>query len=290
MVRGGRFPQEEWHPKQGDGELVGQVAIVTGAGRGIGRAIARVLATAGAAVAAVARSEEQLAETVAIIAEEGGRAISHVADVTDQCAVEKMVAQAECRLGPVDMLVNNAGRFYAVGPTWDVDPEEWWDDVETNLRGTFLCTWAVLPGMIARRRGKIINLAGGGAAAPFPYGSGYGSAKAAIVRFSETLAAETGEYGVKAYAIGPGLVYTGLTEYLMASAAGQRWLPSVGARFAVGRNVPPECAGQLVVFLASSTGDGLSGRLIEVDDNLAELAERAVEIQRDDLYVLRLRK
>jgi NAD(P)-dependent dehydrogenase (short-subunit alcohol dehydrogenase family) len=144
--------------------------------------------------------------------------------------------------------------------------------------------------MIARRCGRIINLAGGGAVAPFPYGSGYASSKAAIVRFSETLAAEAREHGITVYAMDPGLVRTGLTERLMASAAGQEWLPSVGARLTTGRDVPPERVGQLAVFLASVAGDELSGRLIHVDDNLAELARRTAEIQRNDLYVLRLRK
>ncbi len=138
-------------------ELAGQVAIVTGGGRGIGRAIAQALAAAGASVAGVARSADQLAETVSSITSANGRAIALTADVMDQSAIEHAVAQTEQQLGPVDLLVNNAGSLVAIGPLWEADPKEWWRDMEINLRGTFLCARAVLPSMVARRHGRIIN-------------------------------------------------------------------------------------------------------------------------------------
>src|ERR1700741_212445 len=176
--------------------LTGQVAIVTGRGRGIGRAIAQALAQQGAAVTVTARSGEQLAETVALITAAGGRAIAVTADVTDPHAVKRVVTETEQQLGPVDLLVNNAGSASALGPLWEVDPEDWWHDVTVNLRGTLLCTHAVLPGMLTRRRGRIINMASlsgipsrsGSSSQPSPYnpiqqsshGSAYSSSKAGV--------------------------------------------------------------------------------------------------------------
>jgi NAD(P)-dependent dehydrogenase (short-subunit alcohol dehydrogenase family) len=133
------------------GLLAGQVALITGAGRGVGRAVTLALADAGAVVAAVSRSHDQLQETVELVASAGGRAIAIVADVTDPQAVDRMAQRAAGELGSVGILVNNAGLARSIGPVWEVEPEEWWRDVETNLRGPFLRARAVLPGMLARR-------------------------------------------------------------------------------------------------------------------------------------------
>src|SRR5215470_5527648 len=141
--------------------LTGQVAIVTGSGRGIGRAIAQALAQQGAAVTVTARSGEQLAETVALITAAGGRAIAVAADVTDPPAVERVVTQTEQQLGPVDLLVNNAGVMGPIGPLWEAAPEEWWHAMAIHVYGPVLYCRAVVPGMVARRRGRIINVASG---------------------------------------------------------------------------------------------------------------------------------
>jgi len=271
-------------------QLAGQVAIVTGAGRGIGRAIAQVFAAAGAAVAVVSRSQNQVAETVALIQATGGRALGLGVDVTCWDSVQQMVERTEQALGPVAILVNNAGSLVTIAPIWEADPQQWWRDVEVTLCGTFLCSRAVLPGMIARRYGTIINLSGGRATCPSPAISAYISAKTAVVRFTECLAAEAREYGIRAYAMGPGLVVTQLTENLMNTAAGQKWQPSVKARVAAGENVPPERSAELALFLAAHAGIELSGRLIEVYDNTADLTQRGPEIERSDLHVLRVRK
>src|SRR6516164_9556091 len=138
--------------------LRGQVAIVTGASRGIGLAIAEDLAAKGAAVALVARSQKTVQAVAQNIQTAGARAISLKADVTDPGAVTWLVEETVRQFGPVDLLVNNAGSATALGPIWEVDPETWWHDVTTNLQGTFLCARAVLPGMIARHRGRIVNV------------------------------------------------------------------------------------------------------------------------------------
>jgi NAD(P)-dependent dehydrogenase (short-subunit alcohol dehydrogenase family) len=245
---------------------------------------------AGAAVTVASRSAEQLTDTVRLIERAGGRALARVTDVTQPYAVAQMVEATEQQLGPVDLLVNNAGISGPIGPLWDVDPEEWWGVVAVHLRGTFLCTRAVLASMIPRRQGRIINVVGGGAARPRPMVSGYGCAKAAIVRMTDSLAVETRPYNIPIFALYPGLVRTTITEKILESEAGQRWMPEARTWVEEERFVPPERAAQFVVFLAAGHGDGLSGRCLYAHYDVAALAQRAEAIQRDDLYALRLRE
>ena len=221
----------------------------------------------------------------------GGRAIALTANVIDQHAVESMVNETERQLGPVDLLVNNAGSLVAIGPVWEADPIEWWRDVEINLRGTFLCARAVLPGMVARRRGRIINTSGGGATQPIPYFSAYPSSKSAILRFTDTLALETQEYGISVFALVIGPARTGMMAHIIESDAGQKWFPEGQTWLSEPeRWVPVERGGQLAVFLASGKADVLSGRLFDDSDNEAELVRHSDEIKKNDLYTLRMRK
>jgi NAD(P)-dependent dehydrogenase (short-subunit alcohol dehydrogenase family) len=135
-------------------DLNGQVALITGGSKGLGRAFALALAEAGAQVAVTARNEGELEDTVAEVGEMGGRGFAFPADVTDDDAVDRLVAAVEEALGPVDLLVNNAGSFRAFGSLAEVDLGDWWREVEINLRGPFLCTRAVLRGMIERKKGS----------------------------------------------------------------------------------------------------------------------------------------
>lgn len=272
-------------------DLQGQVAIVTGAGRGIGREIAGHLAAAGAQVALTARSADQLEAAAAEIRDAGGTALAVPADVTDQSAVAQLVEQVEAELGPVDLLVNNAGSFYAIGPLWEVDPDRWWTDVTINLRGPFLGCRAVLPGMIQRGRGRIINLIGGGTGTPFAYGSGYGSSKAAVMRLTECLAEELRQAGspVAVFALGPGLVRTTLTEYQLHSPEGKQWMPRIERMFDTGQDVPPTRAAALAVQLAGGRFDRLAGRAFSIGDDLEGLLARQEEIIRKDQKTLRFR-
>lgn len=269
-------------------ELSGQVAIVTGGGRGIGRAIALAFARAGAAVAVAARSQDQLDETVALIDAEGGRALAVVAEVSDRFSVELMVAETERRLGPVDLLVNNAGAPGPAGPLWENDPDEWRRCIEIMVSGPFLTCHAVLPGMVGRRRGRIINVTSGIGNRSFPYLSAYNVAKTAVTRLSETLAAETSEYGIAVFAMAPGLVRTQMPSQIGDSEGGRRWLPGFGEN-AEAHAQPPEKAAALCLSLASGQADALSGRYLSTRDDLDDLVRRAEQIRRDDLYALRLR-
>ena len=213
-----------------------------------------------------------------------------MADVSDAACVERMAHEVERALGPVDLLVNNAGTVGPLGPMWEADPGDWWHSIEVNLRGPFLCSRALLPGMIQRRRGRIINLSTSAAAVPVAHMGAYVTAKTALTRFTENLAAELTNSGVSVFAINPRTVRTAMTEHVLESEAGKKWLPWFRKLFDRGLDVAAEKAAQLVVQLASGRGDALSGRFIDVTDDLAKLLERLDEVKRDDLYTLRVRK
>ena len=149
------------------------VAIVTGAGRGIGRAIALSLAGEGAAVGVFARTAEEIAETGALISGAGGRALALRADVRDAAAVRAAVSEMASKFGPVTLLVNNAGTPGPAGLDWEVDPEEWFECIDVIVRGAFILCQAVVPGMIARGSGRIINVASNSGTRARPPGHRY---------------------------------------------------------------------------------------------------------------------
>lgn len=273
-----------------DIDLAGQVAIITGGGRGLGRAMAQALATAKAKVAVVARNEAQLAETVDLVREAGGHVLAVPADITDRKAVETMVGTVRQELGEVDILVNNAGVASPLGPIWEVDPEEWRDTLDVNLYGAFLCGVTILKGMVERRRGRIINVASGAALTPVAYASAYAVSKAAMLRLTECIAREGKDYGIVAFAIDPGSVRTAMTEYLIESEEGQTYVPWYRKFILGGGDVPAELSANLVTLLASGKAASLSGRFIQVSDNVDQLTRYAEQIEKDDLYTLRLRK
>jgi NAD(P)-dependent dehydrogenase (short-subunit alcohol dehydrogenase family) len=271
-------------------ELREQVAIVTGGGRGVGRAIALALARVGARVGVVARSEEQLAETVRGIRAAGGEALAVVADVSDAASVERMAREVERTLGPVDLLVNNAGSVGPLGPMWEADPSDWWHSIEVNLRGPYLCSHALLPGMIQHRHGRIINVSTSAAAVAVAHMGAYVIAKTALLRFTENLAAELINSGVSVFAISPGTVRTAMSEYVLESEAGKKWLPWFRKLYDRGLDVPAEKAAQLVAQLAAGRADALSGRFIDISDDLGKLLGRWEEVKRNDPCTLRVGK
>ncbi|MHB8470687.1 MAG: SDR family NAD(P)-dependent oxidoreductase [Gaiellaceae bacterium] len=247
--------------------LEGQVALVTGGGRGIGANVARELAGAGMDVWVTGRTAEQVE---AVAAEVGGQAV--VGDVARREDVERWVAAA----GDVDLLVCNAGMSGPDAALADVD--DWWRTFEVNVLGLYLCCHAVAPQMIERGRGRIVNVASGSAYLP-PRGdrqnTAYPSSKAAVHRFSEVLAAELSPRGVFVFSISPGLVRTAMT-----------------ARF--GDDLPwtsPELAPRLVHALATGEFDALAGRYIHAEhDDVDDLLARSAEIREHDLNAIRLRR
>jgi len=250
-------------------ELDGQVALVTGGGRGIGAAVARELAAAGARVAVSARTRDQVE---AVAREIGGLAV--VADVADPATVEAMVEQVEAELGPIDLLVANAGRNVREQRAWEVDPGDWWNVFEVNVLGVYLCCRAVIPGMLEREGGRIVITGSGAAYLPHAGSTAYASSKAAVWRLGNMLAEQL-EGRIPVFVISPGLVKTEMTK---AAPDDAPW-------------TPPELAPRLVRALASGRADALTGRYIHAEhDDIEELIRRADEIQERDLNAIRLQR
>lgn len=250
-------------------------ALVTGGGRGIGASIARELADAGMRVAVTGRTAETIE---AVAAEIGGLAL--VGDVSRAHDVERWVETTEQELGPIELLVCNAGIAGGGRPFLEEEPSEWWRVFEVNVRGAYLCCRVVGERMADRGRGRIVNVGSGGSYLPITnptiaLGTAYGASKAALGRFSEALAAVLGTVGVRVFLISPGLVRTDMTDSFGDDAP---W-------------TPPELAPQLVRVLASGRADALAGRYLHAEhDDIEDLIARADEIVAEDLNAIRLRR
>jgi NAD(P)-dependent dehydrogenase (short-subunit alcohol dehydrogenase family) len=272
-------------------QLRSTVALVTGGGRGIGRMVAGALAGAGASVGLLARSGVELADVVTLIQDSGGTAEAAIADVTDPGAVAAAVGELQRRLGPIDLLVNNAGILGPIGPVWEVDAQAWWTTLDVNLRGVLLCTQLVLPAMVSRRRGRIINVTSQAGVHRWPLVSGYSVSKAAVTKLSENLAHETRRYGISVFSVHPGLLPIGMSETMAAREPVsdyehqiRQWADN---EFKQGRGADPERAVELILRLAAGDADSLSGRHLSVHDDLDALLARLPEVRDHDLYVLR---
>jgi len=217
----------------GQGALQGQVAIVTGAGRGIGHAIAAALAREGSTVVLAARTRQQLAQTAAAIRESGGTALAIPTDVTQDAAVEAMVEQAIAELGRLDILVTAAG-VASFGPVVGTKPADWDGMLAVNLRAVMVTCRAVLPMMIRQRRGTIINVASVAAQRAIPGAAAYTATKAAVVGFSRVLAEELRAEKVRVGVLVPGAVDTPLWDTIPTPPDRSRMLkPEDVARAAV---------------------------------------------------------
>ncbi len=268
-------------------DFTGQVAVVTGGGRGIGKTIALGLAQAGASIAITGRSAAHLEETVREIEALGVKAMAFPADVTDAEAMKRLVAETESQLGPIDVFVSNAAIEGPLGPMWEVSNAEWEYCLRTNVMGGFNCAQAVLPGMTQRRKGHLIFVGSGGGLFATPYDTGYSVTKAALIRLCEGISIETEEYGVACFVIHPGVVHTGMSDYCLTEE-GRKWLPAYEQALEYGQT-PVEWASQLVNFLASGEADGLSGCFVSVNDDYRDMAKRAEEIKEGDMHTLRLK-
>jgi 3-oxoacyl-[acyl-carrier protein] reductase len=241
------------------------LAIVTGGGRGIGANIARKLAEDSWDVVVAARSREQVD---AVAAEIGGRGVA--LDVTDREAVERTVTEA----GPVDLLVANAGIANQDGATWEVEPEDWWQTFEVNVLGVHLCCRAVIPGMLARRSGRIVITGSGAAYLPGQSHTAYPASKAAVCRYGEVLAGELAGR-IPVFFFSPGLVQTAMTSSAPDDAP---W-------------TPPDLAPRLVAALATGRYDALAGRYLHAEhDDIDDLLGRIDEVRERDLNAIRLQR
>jgi NAD(P)-dependent dehydrogenase (short-subunit alcohol dehydrogenase family) len=274
--------------------LADRSAVITGANQGLGRAIAERFVRAGASVLLTARGEELLNRTAAeltpLASLPGQKVLARVADVSSERDCNATAAQAAAELPNPCVLVNNAGVYGPFGLIEDNDWSEWVKAIEINLFGTILMCRAFLPHMRAAKYGKIINLSGGGATAPLPRISSYAASKAAVVRFTETLAEETRGAGVDVNAIAPGALNTRLMDDLLAAGpekVGQSFFEKMTKTRDSG-GTPLDKGAELSVFLASSASDGISGRLLSaVWDDWANLPDKKDELASGDIYTLR---
>jgi NAD(P)-dependent dehydrogenase (short-subunit alcohol dehydrogenase family) len=260
-------------------KLQGQVALVSGGGRGIGREIALGLARDGMAVGLLGRSRDPLDETLADCVEVGApKAVVVPADVTDPDAVRAAVETVERDLGPVDLLVANAGlRERTAARPWETDTDDWWRVVETNLRGVYLLDRAVLPGMVARGRGRVLHVGSGMGQRPHPDWSAYSVSKAGLSRLTDNLAAALDGTGVTVLEVSPGLVRTDMTETMWGPPEEQSWNPVERMVDAVRR-------------FARGDLDALHGRFVHAArDDLDALVAAAGTIRERDARTLRLR-
>ncbi|MBI4445347.1 MAG: SDR family oxidoreductase [Acidobacteria bacterium] len=272
------------------GLLQGKLALITGAGRGIGEAIALAFAREGAKLALGARTESEIARVAGCCKKDfGADVIFRCIDVADRSTVLALRDASRALAPAVDILVNCAGIYGPIGRMDEVEASEWIRAVEVNLFGNFYACHAILPEMIQRRKGKIINLSGGGAASPLPQFSAYGASKAAIVRLTETLAEEVKKFNIQINAIAPGGVNSRMLDEVLA--AGDRAGKEFAARAKKQKQeggVPPTVAAELAVYLASEESGMLTGKLINAPhDPWREWTGQAERLNSTPLFTLR---
>jgi 3-oxoacyl-[acyl-carrier protein] reductase len=273
-------------------KLAGRTAIVTGASLGLGAEIAQRFAAEGAALMLCARNAAELEAQRARLAADypAVRIVAHRADISKEADVDSLFAAAVGSLGKIDIVVNNAGIYGPMGSIDTVDWGEWVEAIAINLTGTVYCCRKAVELFKPQRSGKIINLSGGGATNPLPGISAYAASKAAIVRFTETLALEVKEFGIDVNAVAPGALATRLTDQLLAAGPDR-----VGAalfermtKIQAEGGTPLGTGAALCVYLASTESDGLTGRLIAAQWDPWPFADSIkARIAASDIYALR---
>jgi 2-hydroxycyclohexanecarboxyl-CoA dehydrogenase len=242
--------------------LAGKVVLVTGAARGIGAGIARAAVEAGAAVALCDVAEEAARETATAL---GRGALALRMDVSDARSVRAAVAEAEARLGPLDVLVNNAG-IDVIGPFADSHEDTWERLWAVNLKGTLLATRAVLDGMIARERGRIVNIGSDAGRVGSSGEAVYSATKGGIIAFSKTLAREVARHGITVNCVCPGPTDTALFEQLRDYD--EKLHASLARAIPLRRLGRPEDVAAAVVFLASDAAAYITGQTLSVSGGL----------------------
>lgn len=253
--------------------LEGQTAIVTGAGRGLGRAVAEIMAAAGANVVLCSRNAPQLDEVVAGIQRSGGRALAYAADVADERQVQQLVLSTERWVGPATVLINNAGALDPIAPLWRTDSTSWLRHLAINVGGPYIATRAVLPGMLERGYGRIVNVSSGAARRASAGWTAYCASKAAVEQLTRALALELEGTGVTACAINPGLMDTAMQERIRRTTPEE--FPRVDEfreAHRQGRLRDPRDPARAIGYLASPAAQR-NGEVLEFDDALAREAD-----------------
>lgn len=243
--------------------LAGRTALVTGGGRGIGKAIAARLAEAGANVVIASRKTDTLEATAAELSALPGKVVPMACHVGRKADLERVVRDTEARLGPIDILVNNSATNIGQGPALDTTDEMLLKMVEINVLAAFRLVHLVAPGMIARRRGSVINIASISGLKPQPGGILYSFTKAGLIMMTRSWAREFGPHHVRVNAICPGLIQTDFSEYFWKEGQqragellGQQPIPHLGQ---------PDEIGYAAVYLASDEASFVTGQTLVID-------------------------
>jgi 3-hydroxybutyrate dehydrogenase len=251
-------------------KLEGRVALVTGASRGIGKAISLALAREGAAVALGARSEKDLQKVASAIEAEDGKALPVFLDVADKASIDEAASKVVAELGPVEIVVNNAG-IAESAKTVEMSDDLWDEHLQVNLTGAYRVTKAFLPGLIERGWGRIINIASTAGKVGFLYTAAYCASKHGLIGFTRALALEMARYDITVNAICPGFVATDMAARSAAKIARKTGVSEEEARSKLARISPqnrmiePEEVAEVAVMLASEQARGINGQAINVD-------------------------
>ena len=260
-------------------ELDGQVAVVTGSGRGFGRAIAQRLADAGASVVVTARTQSEIDDTVRLIEQAGGKAVAIAADVAKREDIERVRLVAEDTYGAVTLVINNAGVPWPFGPIWYVDPDRWWAAQEVHVRAGMYMIHTFVPTMIENGGGRYIVITSMAGVRIATNINGYGIAKSTQIRIAQYLAREGAPYNIRAFACHPGNVLTGISDLTMADPDAQRFAPGFVEQLSNRKSHNEdgteglEACARLCVNLGSGRFDALSGRYLEPTDDLQGLVD-----------------